>query len=385
MHIPFNKPYLSGSELQYIREAVENLQISGNGVFTQRCQEFFEKRYRIPRALLTTSCTDALEMCALLLNLQPGDEVIIPSYAFVSCANAFALRGAVCRFADSTPETPNIDPQSVEALISPRTKAIVALHYAGVACEMEELLQIAEANDAVLIEDAAHAVESYYHGQQLGTFGPLSAFSFHETKNISCGEGGLLAINHPAFAERAEILWHKGTNRSAFSKGKVDKYSWVDLGSSFLPSDILAAYLWAQLENLEQIQHARLRIWERYNTELKILEERGDAALPVIPEYASVNGHLFYLTMQSKEERDELLAFLNAHGVNAVFHYVTLHDSPYFRAQYRGPELPNARRFSERLVRLPLFCELSESDQERVITLTKEFFGLKRKIQANKA
>lgn len=390
MHIPFNKPYLAGSELELIRTAVLSQHISGDGPFTRQCQTFFQNRYRFLRALFTTSCTDALEMSGILLDLKPGDEIILPSYTFVSCANAFQLRGGTLRFADSTPETPNIDPKNIQELITERTKAIVVVHYAGIACEMDEILRLARSNNIPIIEDSAHAIESYYLSKRdggssksfsLGTLGSLATFSFHETKNISCGEGGLLAINDPSFIERAEILWHKGTNRSQFSKKKVDKYSWVDIGSSFLGSDMLAAYLWAQLQNLEEIQTKRIRAWERYYTELRILEESGVAKLPIIPDYATVNGHIFYLLTNDLKERDELLKFLNERGVNAVFHYVTLHDSPYFKDRYRGPALSNASRFSETLVRLPLFCDITEEEQDTVIRLTKEFYGLNSQVR----
>jgi len=376
--IPFNKPYLSGSELEYIKQAVEQKQISGDGEFSRRCQRFFEREFGFEKALFTTSCTDALEMAALLCK---GDgepaEIILPSYTFVSCANAFALHGYTLKFADSEPTHPNISPESIEAMITPATKALLVVHYAGVACDMDRILQIAKRYNLALIEDVAHGPKSFHREKLLGTFGSLSAFSFHETKNISCGEGGMLGINAASMRDQAEIHWQKGTNRSAFSEGRVDKYSWVDLGSSFLGSDILAAYLWAQLEKFEEIQEKRLSHWIRYRDGLSQLATRGDVELPYVPDFASVNGHIFYILTDSIETRKKLLEYLNANGVNAVFHYVTLHDSPYFEKRNTGEkDLPNAKKFSETLLRLPLFYELTLEEQERIIGLVKQFYGI---------
>ena len=375
MKIPFNKPYLTGKEAHYLYQAVYSGKISGNGVFTKRCQHFFENRYGFKKCLLTTSCTDALEMSALLIDIQPGDEVIIPSYTFVSTANAFVLRGAKIIFADSYPHHPNIDPEGIQNLISDKTKAIVVVHYAGVACDMDRILQIAEAHNVYVIEDAAQAIESSYKGKPLGGMGHLSAFSFHETKNVIAGEGGMLVINDPTFIERAEIIWEKGTNRAAFFRGEVAKYNWVDVGSSFLPSEVIAAFLYAQLEHLESIQAERKKKWELYFERLKPLADNGCFELPLIPEYATNNAHMFYLVCTSFETRTQLIEHLKQKGVLAVFHYLSLHQSPFYLAQYTGPSLPYTDHFSEKILRLPLFFELSSSDQEYIISEIHSFFN----------
>ena len=360
--IPFNKPYLTGKEAHYIYQAVYSGKISGNGIFTEKCQSFFEKKYEFKKVLLTTSCTDALEMAAILINIQPGDEVIIPSYTFVSTANAFVLRGARILFADSSKESPHIDIHKIEALITPKTKAIVPVHYAGVACDMDKIMALADKYNLFVVEDAAQAIDSYYKSKPLGSMGHLGCFSFHETKNIQCGEGGMLAINDERFVKRAEIIWEKGTNRAAFWRGEVDKYGWVDIGSSFLPSDIIAAFLFAQLEHLEQIQKKRKEIWKQYYETLKPLEDKGFFKLPQIPEYASNNGHMFFLVCRNEKERNELISYLKQNGVYAVFHYLSLHKSPFYLYKHDDRELTESIRYENCLVRLPLFYELTEEE-----------------------
>lgn len=373
--IPFNKPYLSGNELQYIGEAVQSGKISGNGVFTKKSQQFFEEKYGFRRCLLTTSCTDALEMAAILCDIQVGDEVIVPSYTFVSTANAFVLRGAKIVFADSSAENPNLDADKLLGLITPKTKAIVVVHYAGIACDMDKIMSIAEDNNLFVIEDAAQAVDSFYKGRPLGSIGHLSAFSFHETKNIISGEGGMLVINDERFEKRAEIIWEKGTNRSAFWRGEVDKYNWVDIGSSFLPSEVVAAYLYAQLENLEKIQTRRKQIWEKYYEAFTDLEQSGKLKLPVVPNYATNNAHMFYLLTDSIEQRDALIGFLKANKIYAVFHYISLHSSPFYKEKAGDVSLPVSDYYSDCLVRLPLFYELAEAEQQLIIDKIIEFYN----------
>lgn len=373
--IPFNKPYLSGNELQYIGEAVQSGKISGNGIFTKKSQQFFEEKYGFRRCLLTTSCTDALEMAAILCEIQVGDEVIVPSYTFVSTANAFVLRGAKIIFADSSAKNPNLDADKLLGLITPKTKAIVVVHYAGIACDMDKIMSIAEANNLFVIEDAAQAVDSFYKGRPLGSIGHLSAFSFHETKNIISGEGGMLVINDERFEKRAEIIWEKGTNRSAFWRGEVDKYNWVDIGSSFLPSEVVAAYLYAQLENLEKIQTRRKQIWEKYYEAFVDLEQLGKLKLPVVPSYATNNAHMFYLLTDSIEQRDTLISFLKSNKIYAVFHYISLHSSPFYREKAGDVSLPVSDYYSDCLVRLPLFYELAEAEQQLIIDKIIEFYN----------
>lgn len=372
--IPFNKPYLTGKEAHYLYQTVFSGKISGDGVFTKKCHGFFEERYGIGKALLTTSCTDALEMAAILVDIKPGDEVILPSYTFVSTANAFVLRGARLVFADSEEQTPNLDVDKLESLITPRTKAVVPVHYAGVACDMDPLMELADKHGLFVIEDAAHAVDSYYKGKALGSIGHLGAFSFHETKNVTSGEGGMLAVNDPRFRHRSEIIWEKGTNRAEFFRGEVDKYGWVDIGSSFLPSDINAAFLYAQLENLESIQSGRKKIWEYYRKGLKHLEEKGFLRLPRIPGFATNNGHMFYLILRNGEERAQLLKVLNENGINAVFHYLSLHRSPYYRDKHDGRELPMSDFYSDCLIRLPFYFELSTGQLDFIIRNIDDFF-----------
>lgn len=371
--IPFNKPYLSGPETRYIEEGVRSGKISGDGLFTKRCHQFFEQQLGFSKVLLTTSCTDALEMAALLLNLQPGDEVIVPSYTFVSTPNAFVLRGAKIVFADSTAQNPNIDAASLESLITPRTRAIVPVHYAGIACDMDAIQAVADRHGLVVVEDAAQAIDSFYKGKPLGTIGALAAFSFHETKNIIAGEGGLLAINDLQYAQRAEIIREKGTNRSAFFRGEADKYGWVDVGSSFLPSDIIAAFLWAQLEHLTDIQARRKAIWQRYYDALVPLTPKG-VGLPQVPDYATNNGHMFYLVTRDLAERSALIDYLKQRNIMPVFHYLSLHASPFFAAQHDGRSLPWADRYTDCLVRLPLYYELYPELQQRVIDAILEFY-----------
>ena len=360
--IPFNKPYLHGRELVYIAQAVASGKISGDGIFSKKCHAFFEDRYGFAKALLTTSCTDALEMCALLLKIHEGDEVIVPSFTFVSSANAFALRGAKLVFADSEADNPNIDYAQIESLITPQTRAIVVVHYAGVACDMDRIQEIALRHGVIVIEDAAQAIDSYYKGRPLGSLGAMSAFSFHETKNVIAGEGGLLAINDPLYINRAEIIREKGTNRSSFFRGEVDKYGWVDIGSSFLPSDIISAYLYAQLENLELIQSRRKAIWMRYWEHLAPALPEFGISLPEVPDYATNNAHMFYLVCRDLEQRTQLISSLKAKDIHAVFHYLSLHDSPYYQQKHDGRPLPNSDHFSNCLVRLPLFFELKDDE-----------------------
>ena len=369
--IPFNKPYLTGKETHYIYEAVHSGKISGNGMFTQKCQKFFEEKYGFKKALLTTSCTDALEMCALLADIKEGDEVIIPSYTFVSTAVAFVRQGAKIVFADSYNNNPNIDADKIEELITPKTRAIVPVHYAGIACDMDKIMELADKYNLIVIEDAAQAIDSFYISKDgtrkaLGSIGHLAAFSFHETKNIISGEGGMLTINDERFIYRAEIIWEKGTNRAEFFRGEVNKYGWVDTGSSFLPSEIISAFLWAQLENLEDIQQKRKNIWNQYYSGLKS-REGIDFLLPNIPEYATNNAHMFFLVCHNLEERTTLIKKLKDHGILAVFHYLSLHKSDFYLEKHDGRILPNTDRFTDCLVRLPLFYELPESEIENII------------------
>ena len=361
--IPFNKPYITGKEVHFIYDAVASGHISGNGKYTKMCQHFFEERWGFTKTLLTTSCTDALEMCAMLLNIQPGDEVIMPSYTFVSTALAFVRQGANIVFADSRADHPNLDEDKIEALITKRTKAIVPVHYAGVACNMDKIMDIARRHNLYVVEDAAQAIDSYYTGKDgikraLGSIGNLSAFSFHETKNIQSGEGGLLAINDERFLKRAEIIWEKGTNRAEFFRGEINKYGWVDTGSSFLPSEITAAFLWAQLEELDKIQLKRKEIWENFYTGLQKWADNNGVQLPMIPSYATKNGHMFYLVCPTAEFRTKLIEQLRESEVYAVFHYLSLHKSQYYQKKYDGGELPESDRYSECLVRLPLFYDI---------------------------
>lgn len=372
--LAFNKPYLTGKELDYIKDAVLLGKISGDGKYTKRCCSFFADRYGFTDALLTTSCTDALEMSALLTDIRCGDEVIVPSFTFVSTANAFVLRGAKIVFADSSPGNPNIDVDKIEGLITPKTKVIVPVHYAGVACDMDRIMDIASKHNLFVVEDAAQAIDSYYKDKPLGSIGDFGAFSFHETKNIISGEGGMLTVNNKKFMKRAEIVREKGTNRSAFFRGEVDKYNWVDIGSSYLPSDMIAAFLYAQLENIDLIQERRKRIWQNYYDKLIDLERGGYIALPSLPKYATNNAHMFYIVCRNKKERDELLDLYKKNEIMAIFHYQSLHSSPYYRDQYDGCELPNADRYTNCILRLPLYFELKEEEIDKVVDIMYSFY-----------
>jgi dTDP-4-amino-4,6-dideoxygalactose transaminase len=370
--IPFNKPYLTGKELVYIEDAVKKGKISGNGYYTQLCQDFFERNYGFHKCLLTTSCTDALEMAALLIDIKEGDEVIMPSYTFVSTANAFVLRGATIIFADSRSDHPGIDEDRIEALITKKTKAIVPVHYAGVACDMDKIMALAAKYNLYVIEDAAQAIDSFYTGKDglkraLGSIGHLAAFSFHETKNIISGEGGMLVINDIQFTERAEIIWEKGTNRSAFFRGEVDKYGWVDVGSSFLPSEIIAAFLWAQLENIVDIQQVRKSHWEYYNNKLQNWALENEIQLPILPSFATNNGHMFYIVCKSIEQRQTIIEKLKSKNILSVFHYISLHSSTFYKDKQHGNNLIQTDRYSDCLLRLPMFYELDV--QEIIKTL----------------
>lgn len=366
--IPFNKPHITGKEVHHIYGAVATGHISGNGKYTKLCQNYFEERWGFKKTLLTTSCTDALEMCALLVDIQPGDEVILPSYTFVSTALAFVRQGAVLRFVDSRKDHPGMDEEQIEALITPKTKAIVPVHYAGVACDMDKIMQLADKYNLFVIEDAAQAIDSYFKSPKeppqkpraLGSIGHLGCFSFHETKNIQCGEGGLLAINDPRFIKRAEILWEKGTNRAEFFRGEVNKYGWVDTGSSFLPGEITAAFLWAQLEELDQIQNQRKAIWYQYQAALQTWAAKTGVILPYTPDYATQNAHMFYLVCPSPKFRTQLIEHLKKNNIHAVFHYLSLHSSPYYKPKYTGNQLPQSDNYSDCLVRLPLYFDLAE-------------------------
>lgn len=379
--IPYNKPYSTGKEFEYIKEAIANGHLGGNGLFTQRCQKLLQKQYGFKKCLLTTSCTDALEMCALLLNIKEGDEVIMPSFTFVSTANAFILRGAKIILADCEATNPNIDADKIEPLITAKTKAIIVVHYAGVACNMNAVMQLAKKYNVFVVEDAAQAIDSNYitdsHAVPLGRIGHLAAFSFHESKNIQCGEGGMLVINDEQFVSRAEIIWEKGTNRAAFFRGEIDKYNWVDVGSSFLPSEINAAFLLAQLQHIEVIQKKRKAIWNKYFQLLKPLHKAGKIYLQQLPEYAEVNAHVFYLVCKNLSERNSLIKYLKEHGVQAMFHYPGLHASPlYKKLNTEKIVLPKADYFADGLVRLPLYAELQHTEVETICTLVESFYNV---------
>lgn len=378
MNIPFNKPHLTGKETHYIYDAVSTGKLSGNGKYTQLCQNYLKERYGFGKCLLTTSCTDALEMAAILADIREGDEVIMPSYTFVSTSNAFILRGAKIVFADSRKDHPGMDESSIEALITAKTKAIVPVHYAGAASDMDTIMELAAKYNLYVIEDAAQAIDSFYTGKDgvkraLGSIGHLAAFSFHETKNIISGEGGMLAINDDRFKDRAEIIWEKGTNRSAFFRGEVDKYGWVDLGSSFLPSELIAAFLWAQLENLDSIQEKRISLWNTYNERLENWAKQRNISLPVVPDHTTNNGHMFYIVCRDLEQRTALIAHLKSKGILAVFHYLSLHKSPFYHDRHDGRNLPETDRYSDCLIRLPMFFDLDQSQQDYIINTMLEF------------
>lgn len=377
--IPFNIPYCTGKEIDNIKKSIESKKICGNGYYTHLCQQFFEEKYHFKKCLLTSSCTDALEMCAILADIKEGDEVIVPSYTFVSSALAFVRQGAKIVYADSELNTPNIDASAIEKLITKNTKAIVPVHYAGVSCDMDTIMQIANKYNLLVIEDAAQAIDSYYisnkNGKKtrLGGIGHMAAFSFHETKNIQCGEGGLLVINDERFIRRSEIIWEKGTNRAEFYRGEVNKYGWVDLGSSFLPSEYTAAFLYSQLSEMERIQERRIDIWNQYYEGLRDI---GQLKLPVIPEYATNNAHMFYVICPSFEIRSQLIDFLKRNEIQAVFHYLSLHKSEFNKMHSNEiPNLPMADRYTDCLLRLPLYYTLTDGDITKIITLIHEFFS----------
>jgi dTDP-4-amino-4,6-dideoxygalactose transaminase len=376
-HIHFNTVACGGRELAYITDAIGNRHVAGDGAFTKKCQEFLKQELGVSKVLLVTSCTHALEMAALLLNVQPGDEVIVPSYTFVSTANAFALRGARIVFADIRLDTLNLDEAKLEPLITPRTKAIVPVHYAGVGCEMDQILDIAQRHNVAVVEDNAHGLFGKYKGRWLGTFGCLATQSFHETKNVTCGEGGALLINDPAYVERAEIIREKGTNRSRFFRGQVDKYTWVDLGSSYVMSDVLAAFLYGQLEMWQTIQAHRKQIWEYYDSCFREWSGEHTIRCPFVPSHCEQAWHMYYLLLPSLEQRQAFIAHLKACGIQAVFHYLPLHLSGMGR-KFGGKEgdCPVTEDVSDRLVRLPFYNGLAEADQARVVSAIKEFKGI---------
>lgn len=375
--IPFNKPYLTGKELEYIQDAVTKGKLSGNGYFTKKCQSYLEERYGFRKTLLTTSCTDALEMAAILAGIKEGDEVIIPSYTFVSTALAFVRQGAKIVFIDSLSSEPNMNAGQLESLITSKTRAIVPVHYAGVACDMDAIMSIAEKYNIIVIEDAAQAVDSYYVSSKgdskkaLGGIGHMGCFSFHETKNIISGEGGLLAINDERFIKRSEIIWEKGTNRAEFFRGEVNKYGWVDTGSSFLPSELTAAFLYAQLESLDKIQRRRKELWNRYYEKLSTFAG-SIFQLPLIEKYATNNAHMFYIVCDSLERRSRIIDFLKENGILSVFHYQSLHSSPYYIAKHDGRSLLQSDRYSDTLLRLPMYYELQFDDIDLICNLIKQ-------------
>ena len=378
LKIPFNKPFIIGKELAYIEDAVASGKLSGNGKYTHLAQAFFEQKYHIKKALLTSSCTDALEMAAILIGIEPGDEVIIPSYTFVSTANAFVLRGAKIVFADSRDDHPGVDEESLKSLITEKTKAIVPVHYAGVACDMDMIMDLASTHNLYVIEDAAQAMNSYYTSRSgkklpLGSIGHLATFSFHETKNISSGEGGLLAINDEQFINRAEIIWEKGTNRASFLRGEINKYGWVDIGSSFLPSEITAAFLWAQLEHLSEIQTKRIQIWNRYNSHFSNKLGEFGIKTPTIPSYADNNAHMYYIITKDDCQRDFVLQRIKESGILAVFHYLSLHKSEFFKKWHDGRDLPFSDLYSDTLIRMPFFFELT---MEQVDSISQALFDI---------
>lgn len=374
MMIPFNKQNLFGKELEYIKDAFENGKISGDGKYTKLCSRFMEERFNSKKILLTTSCTHALELAVLLADIMEGDEVILPSYTFVSTANAFALRGAKLIYCDIREDNLNIDETKIEELITKKTKAIVPVHYAGVACEMDTIMEIAKRHDLIVIEDAAQGVDAMYKDRYLGTIGDFGCYSFHETKNFSSGEGGAISINDEKYVKRAEIIREKGTNRSQFFRGEVDKYTWVDIGSSYLPSDINAAVLYNQFENIEKINQKRKAIYERYYDGLAELQTRGILRLPIVNDYAKTNYHMFYIILNSEQERDGLMYYLKDNGINSVFHYIPLHESPYSRSRYGTFNLPVTEDLSGRLLRLPMYYSLRLEEVDYIVEQIYKYF-----------
>jgi dTDP-4-amino-4,6-dideoxygalactose transaminase len=371
MKIGFNKPYQTGKEREYICDALKRQQLSGNGYYTRRCQRFMENKYGFSKVLLTTSCTDALEMAAILLDIQPGDEVIMPSYTFTSTANAFILRGATIIFADSQKNHPNLDAEKLEPLITPQTKAIVVVHYGGVACDMDRIMALANRHDLYVVEDAAQAIDTRYKGRPVGSIGHFGCFSFHDSKNITCGEGGMLAINDEKYISRAEIIWEKGTNRAAFFRGEVKKYMWQDIGSSFLPSELNAAYLYAQLEQIDKIQAKRVEDWNYYQHRFSLLVEN---LLPQSFPYSVSNAHSFSLICKNELEKQTLEAYLQERGIQALGHYVPLHMSDYFHDRHDGRALPNAEKFAGCLLRLPLYYEMTLKELKYIIKSVRNFY-----------
>jgi len=374
MRVPFNRPFLSGKEFDFIQEAVANWQFSGDGAFTKKCHALLEKELGIPKALLTTSCTHALEMAALLLDIKPGDEVIVPSFTFPSTVNAFVLRGAKPVFVDIRADTLNIDESQIEQRVTPQTKAIFLVHYAGVGCEMDTIMAMARRHDIAVVEDNAHGFYGKYRGRYLGTLGKLATLSFHETKNFTCGEGGALLINDSQYIDRAEILREKGTNRSRFFRGEVDKYTWVDIGSSYLPSDMLAAFLYAQLEAREIIQSKRKRIWKYYEENLREWAAAHGVQIPTVPSHCEQPYHMFYLVLPSLQARQAFIAYLNTREISSLFHYLPLHLSSMGR-RFGGKkgDCPVTEEVSDRLVRLPFYNDLTEAEQMRVVAAIKDF------------
>lgn len=378
--IVFNKPYLAGNELKFIQEAVEKGKISGNGDFTKLVHKWFNKNYGFSKVLMTSSCTDALEMCAIAMNLQEGDEVIVPDYTFVSSANAFVIHGAKIIFADSREDHPGVNETAIENLITERTKAIVVVHYAGVAVDMNKIVEIAKKYNILVVEDAAQAIDSFYKHdstiEPLGSFGDFATFSFHDTKNIIAGEGGLLVVNNSKYHDLMEIIWEKGTNRTAFFKGEVNKYGWVEKGSSFLPSELTSAFLYAQLQNITFIQNRRKKIWDLYYELLSPLKETNEDLLPIIPDFATNNAHMFYLKMENEHERDRFIKFMRDNGIYTVFHYLPLHQSDFIVRMNWTQEhsLENSIRFGNTLVRLPMFVELNDSEISYITKTIKKFY-----------
>ena len=372
--IPFNKPYYSGNEKDYIAKAMDTKTLTGDLEIIRMCESFLENKYNFKKVFLTNSCTMALEMAAVLANVGVGDEVIMPSFTFVSTANAFALRGAKIVFANSKIDHPNMDENEIEKLITPKTKAIVVVHYAGIACNMDAIKTITQKHNLILIEDAAQCIASYHNKKALGTIGDIACFSFHETKNIHCGEGGFISVNKSSLIERAEIIRHKGTNRAAFSRAEVNKYEWVDIGFSSMPSAITAAFLYAQMEQIDVVQKKRIELWNSYFKNLKFLQESQKVELPSIPEYASNNAHLFYLVCKNEQQRNSLIEFLKSKEIQAVFHYQSLHNSPFYQSKQEGRELPNAEKFSNCLVRLPLYFDLEVKDVDYICDSVIAFY-----------
>jgi len=376
MEVVFNKPFITGRETHHLAQVAMSGKLSGNGDYTRKCHDFFEKRFGFRKTFLTTSCTDALEMSAILCNIRPGDEVIMPSYTFVSSANAFMLRGATIRFADTYSHYPNIDPVEIEKLITPKTRAILVVHYGGVACDMDAVMDLANRHNLLVVEDAAHAIDSFYKGKPLGSIGHFGTFSFHETKNIICGEGGMLVVNDERFIKRAEIIWEKGTDRAAFYRGEVNKYGWMDIGSSFLPSEITAAMLYSQLEVFDDIQKKRKNLWQRYTDLLKVLRDKELIILPVIPDFATANGNMFFIIANTSDDRNALLNFLKAQGIQAVFHYLPLHSSDFFHEKHDGRNLPNTDLYSECILRLPFYNEMKPEETSFVTKALNDFYCL---------